>query len=147
MGYRKIVCGVTASAHSQKAAREAARLAKENGAELIYVYAVDLTVLASGNTGSLSTDVVRKSLENLGNQIMELAQKIAASQGMEAKKALKEGPVLDVLKEVIIEEKADLLVLGHEERTFFEKALFKGDVEEHARELQERTGAEVKIIK
>jgi nucleotide-binding universal stress UspA family protein len=146
MGYRKIVCGVTASAHSQKAALEAARLAKENG-ELIYVYAVDLTFLASGNTGSLSTDVVRKSLENLGGQIVEMAEKIAASQGMESKKVLREGPVLDVLKEVIMEEKADLLILGHEKRTFFEKALFKGDVEEHSRELQARTGAEIKIVK
>ena len=147
MGYRKIICGVTASAHSQKAALEAARLAKENGAELIYVYAVDLTFLASGNTGSLSTDVVRESLEKLGDQILGLAEKIAASQGMESKKMLREGPVLDVLKDVIMEEKADLLVLGHEERTFFEKALFKGDVEEHALELKARTGAEIKIIK
>jgi nucleotide-binding universal stress UspA family protein len=147
MGYRKIVCGVTASAHSQKAALEAARLAKENGAELIYVYAVDLTFLASGNTGSLSTDVVRKSLENWGDEIVERAEKIATSQGMQSKKVLREGPVLDVLKDVITEEKADLLVLGHEERTFFEKALFKGDVEEHARELQARTGAEIIIVK
>ena len=147
MGYRKIICGVTASAHSQKAALEAARLAKENGAELIYVYAVDLTFLASGNTGSLSTVVVRESLEKLGDHILELAEKIAVSQGMESKKVLREGPVLDVLKEVIMEEKADLLVLGHEERTFFEKALFKGDVEEHARELEARTGAEIRIIK
>lgn len=147
MRCRKIICGVTASAHSQKAALEAARLAKENGAELIYVYAVDLTFLASGNTGSLSTDVVRESLENLGDQILELAEKIAASQGMKSKKELRVGPVLDVLKEVIMEEKADLLVLGHEERTFLEKVLFKGDVEEHARELQSRTGAEIRIIK
>ncbi|MRR37600.1 hypothetical protein EG829_23685, partial [bacterium] len=89
MGYRKIICGVTASAHSQKAALEAARLAKESGAEIIYDYAVDLTFLASGNTGSLSADVVRKSLENLGDQILELAEKIAASQGMESKKVLR----------------------------------------------------------
>jgi nucleotide-binding universal stress UspA family protein len=147
MGYRKIVCGVTASTHSQKAALEAARLAKENGAELIYVYAVDLTFLASGNTGSLSTDVVRESLENLGDKILEMAEKIAASQGMASKKVLREGSVLDVLKEIIVEEKADMLVLGHENRTFFEKALFKGDAEEHALELQARTGAEIVIIK
>ncbi len=147
MTYRKIVCGVTASTHSQKAALEAARLAKENGAKLIYVYAVDLTFLTSVNTGSLSSDVVRQSLEKLGEQIMELAGTIAASQGMKPRSVLREGPVLDVLRDVIVEEKADLLVLGHEERTFFEKTLFKGDVEEHARELQARTGAETKIIK
>jgi hypothetical protein len=45
------------------------------------------------------------------------------------------------------EEKADLLILGHEDRTFFEKALFKGNVEDHLEELKKQTGAEVTVIR
>jgi hypothetical protein len=45
------------------------------------------------------------------------------------------------------EQKADLLVLGHEERTFFEKHLFEGSVEDHIQELKARTGAEVTVIR
>jgi hypothetical protein len=45
MAYRSIVCGVTGSAHAQKAALEAAVLAKENHATLTYVYAVDIRFL------------------------------------------------------------------------------------------------------
>jgi len=137
---------VTASAHSQKAALEAARLAKQDGAELVYVYAVDVTFLEGGRTGSLTEDVVADSLKKVGENILELAGQIAASQGLKPKKVIARGTVLSVLKQVVVEEKADLLVLGHEKRTFFEKALFKGDVEDHAQELTAQTGTEVKII-
>ena len=146
MTYKKIVCGVTASAHSQKAALESARLAKQDGAELIYVYVVDVTFLEGGRTVSLTEDVVAGSLEQMGEHILELAGQIAAAQGVKPRKIVARGTVLDVLKQIVVEEKADLLVLGHEKRTFFEKALFKGDVEDHAQELTTRTGTEVKII-
>ena len=147
MAYRKIVCGVTASAHSQKAALEAARLAKENGAELVYVYVVDLSFLKGGKSGSLSSDVVGQSIEKLGRQIVDLAEQIAASVGVKPVKIVRKGSVLEVLGQVMTEQKADLLVLGHEERTFFEKHLFKGDVEDHLSELKAKTGAEVTIIR
>jgi nucleotide-binding universal stress UspA family protein len=147
MAYKKIVCGVTASAHSQKAALNAARLAKQDGAELIYVYAVDVTFLEGGRTVSLTEDVVADSLEKVGKYILELAGQIAAAQEVKPKKILRRGRVLDVLKLVMSEEKADLLVLGHEKRTFFEKALFKGDVEDHIQELKSQTGTEVIVIK
>ena len=59
---------------------------------------------------------------------------------MTPKKIVRRGTVLEVLKQVVQEEKADLLVLGHEERTFFEKALFKGNVEDHVEELKTTDG-------
>ncbi len=146
MAYRKIVCGVTASAHSQKAAMEAARLARKDGAELVYVYVVDVTFLEGGRTVSLTEDVVAGSLEKLGEHILELAGQIAATQGVKSRQIVARGTVLDVLKQIVVEEKADLLVLGHEKRTLFEKALFKGNAEDHVKELRAQTGTEVKII-
>jgi nucleotide-binding universal stress UspA family protein len=146
MAYKKIVCGVTASAHSQKAALEAAHLARQDGAELVYVYAIDLEFLASGRMGSLSQDVIGTSLEALGGHILDYAEQIAEAEGVKPKKIVRRGKVLDVLRQVMSEETADLLVLGHEKRTFFEKHRFKGNVEDHVQELKTRTGAEVKII-
>jgi nucleotide-binding universal stress UspA family protein len=147
MTYRKIVCGVTASAHSQKAALEAARLAKQHGAQLIYVYVVDLAFLKGGKMGSLSQDVIAQSIEKLGRQIVDLAEQIAASEGLKPEKIVRRGAVLEVLGQVMSDQKADLLVLGHEERTFFEKHLFEGSVEDHIQELKARTGAEVTVIR
>ena len=59
MAYTSIVCGVTGSAHSQKAALEAAALAKQHNARLTYVYVVDvgsLTASIGGLSKSLAED-------------------------------------------------------------------------------------------
>jgi nucleotide-binding universal stress UspA family protein len=145
MDYTSIVCGVTGSPHSQKAALEAARLAKQHTARLTYVYAVD-TAFLKGSVGGMSAGIAEDGLTHLGEQILEYAGQLAQSQGVTPKKIVRSGAVLKVLKQVILEEKADLMILGHEKRTFFEKALFKGSVEDHADELKNQTGADVTII-
>lgn len=147
MGYTSIVCGVTGSAHSQKAALEAAALAKKDNARLTYVYVVDIGFLRSGIAVQLSSGFAEDSLERLGSHILDYAEQLAQSQGVTPKKVLRRGLVLDVIKQVVEEEKADLLVLGHENRTFFEKALFKGSVEDHVEELKKQTGTEVTVVR
>ena len=144
MEYQNIVCGVTGSAHAQKAALEAAVLAKRHNANLIYVYVVDATFLKGGTM--LPPKDFEKSLERIGRHILELAEEIALTQGVTPKKVVKKGNVLEALKEVVTEEKADLLILGHEKRTFFEKAMFKGNVEDHIQELKQQTGVEVNVV-
>ncbi len=146
MGYTKIVCGVTGSLHSQKAALEAAVLAGKSQAELIYVYIVDVSFLKRGS-GSITSGAVADSLDRLGEQFLDVAEELAKTQGVTARKILRKGLVLDVLIQVVQEEKADLLVLGHEPRTFFEKALFNGSVEDHLKELKKQTCAEVMVIR
>ncbi len=141
MGCRKILCGVTGSEHGRKAALEAARLAKTNNAELVYVYAVDLDFLRGG----IAHQGAEASLMGVGGTILEQAEEVSITQGMTPKKILRKGPILEVLKSVIKEEGADLLVLGHEERTFFEKVLLRGDVEDHLEELKQETGIEIFI--
>ena len=147
MAYTSIVCGVTGSLHAQEAALQAAILAKEHGARLTYVYAVDLSFLRGGITMNLPSNDVGKSLERLGGHILAMAEEIAKTQGVSPKKVIRQGKALEVLKSVVQEAKADLLVLGHEKRTFFEKALFQGEVEDHVEELKKQTGAEVNIVR
>jgi nucleotide-binding universal stress UspA family protein len=145
MPYKKIVCGVTGSESSQKAAKAAARLAREQGADLIYVYAIDTSFL-KGLTIELPSDFADKSLEQLGGHILERAVAYGQVLGVRPERILRSGPVHEVLEQVLTETKADLLIIGHEERSFFEKHLFKGDVEDHIRELTRRTGVEVQVI-
>ncbi len=148
MPYSTIVCGVTGSAHAQKAALEAAVLAKRDNAKLVYVYAVDASFLSSGRgTVELSSEAVNDSLANLGEHILFHAEQLARTQGVVPEKVLRRGPVLEVLKQVVSEQKADILLLGHEERSFFDRMLFKGSVEDHVQELKGQTGVEVDIVK
>jgi nucleotide-binding universal stress UspA family protein len=146
MNYTSIVCGVTGSAHAQKAALEAAALAKEHNARLTYVYVVDIGFV-KGSVGGLSTSLAEDGLIRLGAHILDYAEQLAQSQGVTPKKIVRPGAVLEVLKQVVEEEKADLLVLGHEERSFFDKIRFKATVEDHVEELKQQTGAEVTVIR
>jgi len=146
MGYKTIVCGVTGSLHSQKAALEAATMASQAEAGLIYVYVVDVSFL-KGGISFMTSGSVADSLDRLGEQFLDFAEELAKAHGVTARKILRKGPVLDELIQVVHEEKADLLVLGHEPRTFFEKALFNGSVEDHLELLKKQTGAEVMVIR
>ena len=74
-------------------------------------------------------------------------EEAAAALGANPKKVIRSGPVLEVLKQVLREEKADLLVLGHEGRSFFEKVLFGGEVEDQVQELIQQTGVPVLVVK
>jgi nucleotide-binding universal stress UspA family protein len=125
---------------------EAAVLAKEHNARLTYVYAVDVGFLTSG-VGGMSTGIAEEGLDHLGSHILEYAEQLAKSQGVTPKKVVRRGAVLGVLKGVVAEEKADLLVLGHEKRTFFEKSLFKGSVEDHVQELEQQTRVKVSVVR
>ncbi|HOV87602.1 MAG TPA: universal stress protein [Syntrophobacteraceae bacterium] len=147
MAYKTIVCGVTGSIPSRRAALEAAVLAGEAQADLVYVYAVDVEFLKTGKAVQLGSEFAEESLAHLGGHMLDFADEIAPSQGVTPKKVVRKGPVLDVLKQVVLEEEADLLVLGHEDRTFFEKILFKGSVEDHVQELESQTGVEVRIVR
>lgn len=147
MSYKSIVCGVTGSAHAQKAALKAAVMARENDAQLVYVYVVDTDFFRKGIAVELSSHSITESLKHLGTHILGVAEQLALTQGVTPKKIVKTGRVLDALQEVVKEEKADLLVLGHEDRTFFEKVLFKGDVESHVGELKKKTGIDVSVVR
>jgi nucleotide-binding universal stress UspA family protein len=146
MPYKKIVCGVTGSEASQKGALKAAQMAKENQADLIFVYAVDINFL-KGMSVELTSDFAQKTLAHLGSHILDRAEEISLAEGITPKKILRPGAVLEVLKQILGEEKADLLIIGHEGRSFFEKVLFKGEVEDHVQELINQTGVSVQIVK
>lgn len=145
MGFTSIVCGVTGSAHAQKAALEGAALAKQHNAKLTYVYVVDTGFLKS-SVGGMSTSIAQEGLERLGRQILDFAEQLAQSYQITPKKVVRSGPVLEVLKQVVQEEKADLLLLGHEKKTFFDKVFFHGSVEDHVEEFKKLTGVNVVVI-
>jgi len=146
MSYRKIVCGVTGSTHAQKAALEAATLAKTHGAELVLVYVVDTEFFRKGLAVEVSSKSVGETLSHLGTHILDLAEQLALTQGVSPKKVVKSGTVMEGLVQVIKEEGADLLVVGHEHKTFFEKHFFKGSVEDHIQELEQRSGVKVQVV-
>ncbi len=145
MGYNKIVCGVTCSEASARAAARAAHLAKEHGAELIYLNVVDSTFL-KGITVSSRPHHAEDALLHFGDHCLQYALEIANVLGVDARTTTRRGRVYIVIREFILEEGADLLVIGHEQRTFFERFLLNGEVEKHAERLRQETGVDVIVV-
>lgn len=146
MGYKCIVCGVTGSETAQKAALEAAVLAKKDNATLVFVYAADASFLGKSLMAEVSQVHVEDSMVKMGNHILEHAEEIVRPLGVLPKKIVRKGIPIQVLKEVMLEEKADLLMIGHEERTRFERKIVQGEVEKHIDAFKKETGAEVSIV-
>jgi len=145
MGYKKIVCGVTCSEASARAAARAAQIAKDDDAELIYVNVADSTFL-KGNTISSRPHHAEDALLRFGDHCLQYAREIARALGVTSRTTTRKGRVYGVIRELILEEHADLLVIGHESRTFFEKFILNGQVEKHIDKLKEETGIDVVVV-
>lgn len=131
MERKSIVCGVTASTRAQRAALEAARLARATGAELIYVHVVDVSFLGEEMDHSLSRAFIEDSLIRLGMQIVEHAVQIALTEEVMAEKHLAKGPVMRCLNRVAREVGADVIVLGGDGgRTAFREVLKLAEIDE-----------------
>lgn len=146
MANRTIICGVTGSEISERAVREASFLARQGGGRLVLTYAVDASFL-EGMTIELRPEFAEQSLEHMGRHILERMAEVARQEGVEAKCVIRKGNLLDVLREVAVEERGDLLILGREEPSFFDKVLFRDQVEDHVKELRSRTGLEVMLVR
>ena len=145
MNSKTIVCGVTGSVNSQKAVKAAVEMALNEGANLIFVYIVDVAFL-SGLTIQLRPKYAEDFLERLGTKILDEAVGIASISGVAAKKVLKTGKLMTELSKVLKEEKGDLIVVSDEGRGFAEKVLFGERLPHNIKELERRAGVPVKVI-
>ncbi len=143
MSYKRIVCGVTASTRAQRAALDAARLARELEAELVYVHVVDTAALSSFMEDPLCCIFVEESLVKLGMQIVEHAVHIAETEGVVAEKYLIKGPARKGLQRLTRDLGADLLVVGgNDGKTLFREVLKLAGTEERPSESDYRSEGE-----
>jgi nucleotide-binding universal stress UspA family protein len=126
---KSIVCGVTASMRSQRAASDAAVLAAETGAKLTYVHVVEIPSLSERFADRLTRAFKEAILVETGIQILVNAERIAKARGITPDKYLKKGEFTTCLRDVMEECDSDLLVLGGRTGTIFESLGFdKGNV-------------------
>lgn len=144
--YRTIVCAATGTEVSQKAVMGACLLARENDAHLILVYAVDVSFV-KGMTVELPTGFAEEQMERLGTRVLDEAEEIAREQGVNCEKVMRKGSLLRVAAEVAAEREGDLLVVGLESRSFFEKVLLRDAFDEQLEELRRQTAMQVVVIR
>jgi len=139
----KILCATRGGEASYRTQDAAIALARERGDSLIFLYVVD-THFLDRTERAVRPDVVAEEMARMGQFLLTMAQERAQAQGVQTEVRIRHGEVLEEPKAAALEEKADLVILGHpgkEESTFRQ-----ADLESIAREIEEETGVETRIV-
>jgi len=138
----KILCATRGGEASRNTEDYAIQLAKEQGAELMFLYVVE-TSFMDRMAAPVVVDV-EAQIERMGVFLLAAVQERAAKEGVEARMVHRHGPVREEIRDCILEEGADIVVLG---RPRGEEAIFaETGVSPFAEELARETGAQVILV-
>ena len=112
--FSKVLIAVDGSPSAEKALECALDLAKKYGSKLVIVHVVlrRFYAVAPSEAGVLATTVFVKELEAEGGEIMNRAESLAKSAGVEYEGRLLQGVPADEIVRIAQSEKVDLIVLG-----------------------------------
>ena len=134
--YRRILVAVDGSPTSMKGLREAMRLARDGGAQLLLLHVVnELPAFASLDGFVPGADLV-PALREGGKRILAKARAAAEKEGIRAKTLLREtlgGPAADSIVREARRQRADLIVLGTHGRRGLRRMVLGSDAEQVVR--------------
>lgn len=137
MAYKKILVPVDGSPTSNLGLREAAKLAREQGASIHLVHVVDEHyVVSAGMEAMAYTDDMFDSLRAAGQDILKKAAATLAKQGLRAKVSLLEtltSPVADVIVREAKRVRPDVIVIGTHGRRGVRRMVMGSDAEQVVR--------------
>jgi nucleotide-binding universal stress UspA family protein len=140
---KKILCATRGGEASIRAQDAAIALAKEQKAELWFMYVVDIGFMDK-SLYAMRPDVVKGEMENLGEFLLAMAQERARQQGVSAEYLLRHGDLRQELIDTARDGGMDLVVLG---KPAGEQSAFALDaLEGFASEIEAEAGVSVKIV-
>lgn len=105
-----ILCATRGGEASIRTQMKAIELAKERGADLLFLYVADVEFLGH-MTGGIVVDVATE-LENMGEFLLLMAKERAEREGVTAHTVVKRGDFRAALLEAAAEGEASLIVFG-----------------------------------
>ena len=105
-----ILCPTRGGKESHPNQDFAIELAKERGADLLFMYVSNIQLIS--RSGPPIVVDIEEELDELGDFLLAMAQERAENAGIPAKVAVHRGIFSKVLREVIIENKINTVVLG-----------------------------------
>jgi nucleotide-binding universal stress UspA family protein len=139
----KILCPTRGGEASQKTQDAVIAMAKEQGADILFLYVVDVEFLKLTARG-VRTDVVTTEMEHMGEFLLAMACERAKAQGVEAEICLRHGPLVEALESTAREEGVDAVAFG---RPAGDDSSFSlADLQNLAAKIEEDTGVETYIL-
>jgi nucleotide-binding universal stress UspA family protein len=106
--FSKILVCCDGSKYSEKAIRVACELARNYGSDLTLIHVVDKTRKSDILAGGEFTQILRRYAKDT----LQKAQKIAKSEGFDAKIVTKEGNIANEVISFSKKDKTDLIIVG-----------------------------------
>jgi nucleotide-binding universal stress UspA family protein len=124
-GIRRIMVVATDIKHSRETVRYGVSLARKYDAELVVLHVEHDPFGASGwNLPFLSVDEEYKAILKEAKKNLTKVIRAEAVSGLPVKELVREGEPIDVIRNVVVEEKVDLLLMPAHEETRLEHLLF-----------------------
>lgn len=130
--YQRILCPVDGSETSNCGMHEAIKLAKALNAQLRFLHVIDLYLPMTEISGEVRTVCIGDILRKHGHKVLDYAQEMAASAGVQAETKTIETIAKRVSKIVLDEVKtwpADLIVMGTHGLRGVERIVMGSDAE------------------
>jgi len=139
-----IVCATRGGEVSRRTQQRAVALAKERGAELVFLCVVDPGFAGPVNKPLAAT--LADELQRLGRALLSIAQARAREQGVATRTVVLSGPVWQNIEEYVRQVGADTLVIGAPRVGSAPRAFGSGDVQRLAETIQETAGVDVVVV-
>ena len=132
MIYSRILAPIDGSETAQIGVQEAIKIARDQGAQLLFVYVVDTHVVAMDPYGTVNSGEIIESLRAYGAQVLAKAREDAIAQGVDAQIETTESIAArpgDAIVRCAKTWGADLIVMGTHGRRGVSHLLLGSDAE------------------
>ena len=138
---RRIVAVVYGGGLSDAVVRRARGLALERTAEVVIVHVTDDDFLRSLPGAFHTPATAMQSLKNVGRVVLERYQKELRDHGVAARTLVREGGLMEEIREIVSEVSAETLVVGSYKQHYLEEH-HRADWER----LRRETGVEIVVV-
>ena len=109
-----VLCSTRGGKESHANQDFAIRLTQERGTDLLFLYVSNIQLIS--RAGPPIVVDIEEELDEVGRFLLSMAQERAEKSGVTARTTVRRGIFSEVLQEVIIENKVDIVVLGRSPR-------------------------------
>jgi nucleotide-binding universal stress UspA family protein len=140
----KIVCATRGGEACRRTQEKAIALAKEHGAELIFLYVVDPSLV--GPIDESLAEAVNDEMTRLGRSLLYIAQGRAEKQGQASEAVIRHGQVQPSIKDYLRQAGASMLVLGCPQTGSPPQAFTPQEIARFAETVRQDLGVEVVVV-
>ncbi len=139
-----IVCATQGGEASRRTQERAIDLAKEQGAELIFLYVVDPSFV--GPVDDSLVEALKDEMARLGRALLYIARGRARRQGLTAQAVVIHGPLQQSIADYLRQVGASTLVIGTPRTSAASQTFTVEGIQRFVQSVRQETGVEVVVV-